>query len=400
MSARARTVLMSVGDIILDAEGHETALRHVAPLLRSADLAIANCDQVYADDRDGPDGFWPIRHGAPPGTAAMLGSVLEAGITVVNLGNNHVLDWGYPALAECLANLRAQGAAALGAGANIQEARAPVLLDTPGGRIGCLAYCSVGPDGYEATPERPGFAPMRAHTHYQQWDPQPGTPPLIRTFADRADLAAMCADIAALRAQVDVVAVSQHWGVHFIPGLIADYQIEVGHAAIDAGADVIFGTHPHLPKGIEVYRGKVIFHGMNDFATPGSWRAPGSQPGARYPQSVTWDWTGLGRLLEERFGQVPPEEKTSSMIAKIVVERGEIRRVSFIPCHLGPDSLPMPVPRGDPRAAAVADHFERLSHSQGFGTRLSWDGDEVVISAAADPATREEETGPCAPSAP
>ena len=85
-----------------------------------------------------------------------------------------------------------------------------------------------------------------------------------------------------------------HWGVHYIPEVIADYQFEVGHAALDAGADLILGAHAHLPKGMEVYRGKTIFHGMNDFACRGAWSSPGTQPGSPFPESTTWDWTGYG----------------------------------------------------------------------------------------------------------
>ena len=69
-------------------------------------------------------------------------------------------------------------------------------------------------------------------------------------------------DIKKLRPLVDVLIVSQHWGVHFVPFVIATYQYEVGHAAIDAGADLIIGHHAHILKGIEVYKGKVIFFGM------------------------------------------------------------------------------------------------------------------------------------------
>ena len=69
-----------------------------------------------------------------------------------------------------------------------------------------------------------------------------------------------------LRKQVDIVALSIHWGIHFIPAVLADYQREVAHAAIDAGADVILGHHTHILKPIEVYKGKVIFYSLANFA--------------------------------------------------------------------------------------------------------------------------------------
>ena len=59
---------------------------------------------------------------------------------------------------------------------------------------------------------------------------------------------------------------SYHWGIHFIPAILADYQKIVAHAAIDAGADIILGHHTHILKPIEVYKGKVIFYSLANFA--------------------------------------------------------------------------------------------------------------------------------------
>jgi poly-gamma-glutamate synthesis protein (capsule biosynthesis protein) len=95
---------------------------------------------------------------------------------------------------------------------------------------------------------------------------QPGSPPRIVTLTDPDDLAALVADVGAARDEADVVVVTPHWGLHFTPGAIADYESEVGRAAIDAGADIILGHHQHILKPIQVYKGKVIFHGMGNFA--------------------------------------------------------------------------------------------------------------------------------------
>ncbi|CAI8242316.1 MAG: Capsule biosynthesis protein CapA [SAR116 cluster bacterium] len=189
----------------------------------------------------------------------------------------------------------------------------------------------------------------------------------------------MVADISALRDKVDVITVSHHWGVHFIPELIADYQFEVAHAAIDAGADVIFGNHPHMPKGIELYKGKPVFYGMNDFACAGAWQSPADQPGNRFPQSKDWDWTRHGKLLSERFGQVGHQDKSSTMIAKLLIEKGGVARVSVIPCFINDDLRPEPVTRADPRAQRICDEFQRISSSQGIDITLEWDGDEIIL---------------------
>jgi len=374
-----KIVLMSVGDIILDLDGYANALEHVGPVLRQADFAMASCDQCFSDLGDNPNGYWPIHYGAPPHKADMLTAIVAAGLNVLNFGNNHSLDWGYEAMEDCVARCSAEDVYSFGYGSSLSQAREPLILEKNGLRIGNLAYCSVGPEGYAATDTRPGHVPLRAYTHYEQWNPQPGTPPLIHTFADRNDLSAMVADISALRDKVDVITVSHHWGVHFIPELIADYQFEVAHAAIDAGADVIFGNHPHMPKGIELYKGKPVFYGMNDFACAGAWQSPAHQPGNRFPQSKDWDWTRHGKLLSERFGQVGHQDKSSTMIAKLLIEKGGVARVSVIPCFINDDLRPEPVTRADPRAQRICDEFQRISSSQGIDITLEWDGDEIIL---------------------
>ena len=76
----------------------------------------------------------------------------------------------------------------------------------------------------------------------------------------------MVSDIQQLKSQVDVTVISYHWGQHFLPWVIPMYCFDIGHAAVDAGADLILGTHAHMLKGIEVYKGKVIFYSTGNFA--------------------------------------------------------------------------------------------------------------------------------------
>ena len=67
------------------------------------------------------------------------------------------------------------------------------------------------------------------------------------------------------RKHADAVVLSLHWGVHFVPRLIADYQRTVAQAAFDAGADLILGHHAHVPKAIEVRGGKTCFYSLSNF---------------------------------------------------------------------------------------------------------------------------------------
>jgi len=151
----------------------------------------------------------------------------------------------------------------IGAGADIEEARKPAIFEVKGTRVGFLAYNTICFKGYEARTNKLGCVPLRAWTAYHQIKPeQPATPCEVGTWAYDDDLEAMLADIRKLRPQVDVVAISIHWGIHMLPKTIAMYQAQIAYAAIDAGADIIFGHHPHILKGIEVYKGKVIFYSL------------------------------------------------------------------------------------------------------------------------------------------
>jgi poly-gamma-glutamate synthesis protein (capsule biosynthesis protein) len=372
-------VLMAVGDIILDLDNHATAFDRVKHILREGDIVFANCDQTFSDIGTDPNGFWPIYVSAVPHSASMVDCVKDAGFTVLNFGNNHSLDWGYESAFDCMDNCRTAGITPFGFGRNLLEARKPTIIEKDGTKIGFLNYCSVGPDGYEATQNRPGHVPLRAHTYYQQWDPQPGTPPITHSFAYREDLASMVADIQALRPQVDILVCTYHWGIHYVPGKIAGYEKEAAHAAIDVGADIIFGQHAHLPKGIEVYKGKTVFYGMHNFSARGEWIPPALQPESKFPESYKWDWTEHGERFKKLFGEIDPDEKRSSMIAKISIVNGAITRVAFVPCWVTDVTEPEPCSADDPRGQQIFNHFQSLSHGQGFDTELKWDGDEIVV---------------------
>jgi poly-gamma-glutamate synthesis protein (capsule biosynthesis protein) len=248
--------LVATGDILIDRDKPASIFRHVAGVLQKADIAFGNCEQMYS----GTGRASPVH--ITPNNPATIEALRYAGYDVLSFANNHAMDWGPKALLDTLANVKKAGIPIVGAGKNISEARRPVILERNGTKVGFLAYSCTGPAGSEAESNKPGYAPVRAWTMYQQIDYQPGTPPNIITVPYVNDLAEMIADIKKLKAQVDVAVISFHWGQHFIPRVIPMYCFDVGHAAVDAGADLILGGHPHILKGIEVYKGKVIFYSL------------------------------------------------------------------------------------------------------------------------------------------
>jgi poly-gamma-glutamate capsule biosynthesis protein CapA/YwtB (metallophosphatase superfamily) len=367
---KERITVLGTGDLLIDREKPETIFLHVAETLRSADITFGNTEQTYAE------GGYLIRGHGSNSESRNLPAVVSAGFDVLSLANNHTLDWGVETLLETLKKLKEAGLPYVGAGKNIDEARRPVILEKKGNKIGFLAFSSVHPKGYEAEENKPGLNPVRIWTIYEQTDYQPGTPPRIVTLPYKEDMAAMIESIRKLKAEVDVVIVSMHWGQHIIPRVIPEYCIDVGHAAIDAGADLILGTHTHIGKGIEMYKGKAIFYSTGNFAAeigPSQTRGVG----AEFP-----------RKLVEKYGAVVdpecptfnlPHESRRTMIVKAVVEDGKLERVSYIPCFVNKNAEPEIVKRNSPLAKEVYDYFEDISRSEHLPASFAWDGDEVLI---------------------
>jgi len=257
------TVLYACGDVVVDRDEPESALTRMAPLLKKGDFTFCQVETVYS--LRGAPIITPGRplHADPRNIQGLT----SAGLQVISIAGNHCMDYGAEGLLDMIANMRAAGLKPVGAGENLAAARAPVFVESKGTRVAFLAYTTILPFGTWATERRAGCAPLRVSTHYEPYEPhQPGCPARIRTFAEADDLAAIKSDIAAARSSADYVMVSMHWGLHFTPHKLAEYERPVAHALIDAGADGIIGTHPHHLKGMEVYRGKPVAYSLGNFA--------------------------------------------------------------------------------------------------------------------------------------
>jgi len=172
------------------------------------------------------------------------------------------------AIETSLGHLDRAGILHTGAGATLAEARRPAIIERDGTRVGMLAFTSVfWPDGHAATEASPGVATIRVATAYEpHWRVRemPGGPPVVRTIPDPGELAAALDAIRLLRTQVDVVVAYFHWGVSLSED-IAEYQCTVGRAAVEAGADVVIGSHPHVVQGVELWMDRPIFYSVGNF---------------------------------------------------------------------------------------------------------------------------------------
>ncbi len=309
----------------------------------------------------------------PPKNVAAL---TYAGFNIVSFASNHTLDWSDDALFDTLDVLRKNNIVVIGAGRNIDEARRPAIIECKGTKVGFLAYCSVVPSGFEARADKSGVAPVRATTSYEQVDWQPGTPPRIISRANPDDLAAMVDDIKRLRQSVDVLVISIHWGIHYVPSIIAMYQYEVGHAAIDAGADIIIGHHAHILKGIDVYKGKVIFFSLCNFAF--------DFPAGRLAKGASrafYSSIGKGWKIDPEYPMYGfPADSRKTILVKCILCNKQIERVSFLPVMINKQSQPEIMLRGDKRSSDVFEYMQWLCKDQNLDTKLFFDGDEIVVS--------------------
>jgi poly-gamma-glutamate synthesis protein (capsule biosynthesis protein) len=366
---RSNPVFLAVGDVAPDRENPDECFDLVRGELADAGLIFCQLETVLTD---GGTRLPQARH-AVRGKPRVAEALKRANVGAVSLAGNHCMDWGSEALLETIAHLQRQGLSPVGAGGNIAQARKPVLRTLGDTRVALLAYCSILPQSYWADERRVGCAPMRAWTHYEQIEhDQPGTPCRVHTFAHRDDLLALQQDIRLARQQADVVIVSMHWGIHFVPAIIADYQREVGHAAIDAGADMILGHHAHILKGIEVYRGRPIFYSLCNFATDLRMdKAHAESKSFREIQALNPKWIpNLDSLYNF------PEDSRKTVIVRAQLSPEGLGPVTVLPCWINDEAQPRVLDPQEPQFDEVADYLNDVSRQAqlNVGLRRTEDG--------------------------
>lgn len=302
-------------------------------------------------------------------------ALTDAGFNLISVASNHAMDWGPDALVDTVDHLRAAGVTAVGAGANLEEAREPQLMETNGVRVAILARCSIVAPGMAAERVKPGVAPVQVYTAYRQIDWQPGSHPKILTWCDQEDLQELLAAIKRARESADVVVVSIHGGMVHVQEELAMYQLEANRAAIEAGADVVLQHHAHILKGIEMHQGRPIFYGLGNFAYDshsmrGERRKSSKEFHDFYKRKVEPGW--------ELYPYQPDARKT--IVAKLSMNKDGIDRVAYLPAMINRLGQAEIVGASDPRGQEVFEYMKRISTSQGLQVGMEWSGDEVCVA--------------------
>ena len=214
-------------------------------LFQDADLAIANLESPT------PKKWRQHNSGTTfTGNPALLRVLKEAGFDFLSLANNHVGDGGITRIPETVAAVVAAGMQSGGAGANLAEAQRPWLTEVGGITVGIVAVDQVNPS-YHARANRAGSAP-------------------IGVLEMRASIAA------ARAAGADFVIVFPHWGLEFQAQATAS-QRRFAKKAIEAGADMILGSHSHWASAMEIINGKPVFYSMGNFVFDQNWSVETSE---------------------------------------------------------------------------------------------------------------------------
>lgn len=335
--------LVLCGDINVQARADPTSVfQRVRSELATADILFGDLEMCLHK----PTSRIPNKPEWIQSDERMVEGLVDAGFNVVSCANN--VTYGADPILSTLAVLDRHGISHTGSGSNIAEAHAPAIVDRGGVRVGFLAYTSVfSPFDHAAGPDTPGVSTIKCHTAYEP-HPRvyelPGAPAITRSWPDKEALAQMQHHIADVRSRVDVLVTYFHWGVSGVEEL-AEYQPIVAHHAVDAGADLVIGSHAHVPQGIEVYKNKVIFYGLGNFA---------------------FDWP---KMRNHRTG----------LIATCSLAESGIVRVSFQPVWRNLDELNQPeiLTIKDDTGRRIVGRVEQLSAV--LGTTLIPDGDGMLV---------------------
>src|SRR4051794_16315496 len=299
--------------------GAESVVHHIAPIMAAADASTVNLETVVGQLP--ASGAYPAKRFLLQSPPVVLAALHDLGVDLVTLGNNHAYDWQEPGVASTIASLDGAGIAWAGAGTTAEQAQAGRMIDVRGTKVGFVSATTVNGDFVNdnlpnADEAKPSDAPERDAWQYEARQfgfGKPGDPAYIAPQRRRAGVAwtmfedleslldagqtsALWASMAKVYPELQdwvarrghggaapfqsavvassirqlrqdgaaLVIVEIHGGFQF-SDVASEFAGRAARAAIDAGADLVIGHHPHVLQGFEWYKGHLIAYSLGNF---------------------------------------------------------------------------------------------------------------------------------------
>jgi len=231
-----------VGQLI-DSHGNDIIWGDAISVLDSADISVVNLENPLSNRGVAEKDKQFIFRGKPEYVMALK----SAGIDAVTLANNHILDYGEAALFDTMQILNDAGILYAGAGENVASASAPVYINKGTINVALVSSSHVIP-----------------FVHWTAGENKPGV-------ASAYDPSRVISEVKTASEKADVVVAYLHWGEEQKTHPV-EYQKNIARMLIDAGADLVVGSHPHVVQGLEFYKGKLIAYSLGNFVFTNSFR--------------------------------------------------------------------------------------------------------------------------------
>ncbi len=304
---------VAVGDVVISRDMPETAFAEVIGELRSGDFSSCNFEVPVSNKGTPQYGKFEVLHSAPE----MIEGFVYANFKVVGLANNHTMDYGPQGLIDTIDAIKSRGILYSGAGKNLEEARRPAFFECKGNRFAFLSFATEAFFGYGAHSHKPGIAMIRR-------DPLYGS-----TCVNPEDLEEFSRTIKEARKSADFVIASIHWGLSQSRALTQS-QVTVGRVAVNAGAGIVIGHHPHILQAVEIYKESVIFYSLGNFVFD---------------------------LAPDFFSQATRD----TLLVKLKISDGKVKEIILKPVYINDKGNPEVVGKDSPKSSEILHTVINLS---------------------------------------
>ena len=359
-------VITAVGDMIFNEQISrlaEPGRRNLLRLMQEADIAYGNLEFTITDHPELQRPFYNF--GVPREFAWEVAAI---GINLVSMTNNHTFDFGQEGLRDCLRALDHSGITHAGAGLTLAAAHAPgtMKVQSQKTRFSLLAYLRDWSSRYRSTdPSLPSLASIDPAVILAA-RPDGGVEAIegplekdVQVMEDDVTLAKRHTDVAMVAIHIHDLSHHRAYGIQ--DKTPANDEITF-HRAIDAGADLVLGSGPHVLRGIEIYKGKPIFYSLSNFIYQ-----------YRTPEKIPVD------LVHQRDGEVERPANVSvwdrrdhprtfeGVMLRLTVNMEKLRRIELIPFSIDDEGPLYGVPRlaSDKRGREIIDRLQKLSKPYG-----------------------------------